>query len=277
MIPDRIASAIDSARLSPKTLPNGARRISAGDVRRVGNGTLERLALVLKVNLDSNTTQFTLVHSFIDFATEHDLIVEPAVTQLPYSIIVETDLRAVVSTAELGALIAVVPSSVVGACFDGPSNFIEDDSTFVGPPMLGPLDARWDFKVEEGEVIRELSSAATVSFDSPEIQWVFEFDEIFAALLLPVDDAPAMALAMYELWLVRGDSLVITPDHILLFDDRGLLSRDTWFGALGESGIHFFDSVITGFIERARSSSNGSKMPPELTIGLNELRELQYA
>lgn len=277
MIPDRIASAVDSARLSRRTLSNDASRICAGDIRRVGNGRLERLALVLKVNSDFNTTQFTLVHSFIEFATEHDLIVEPVVTQLPYSIVVETDLRAVVSTAELGALIAVVPTSIIGACFEGPGNFIEDGSTFVGPPMLGPLDARWDFKVEEGEVIRELSSAAIVSFDSPEIQWVFEFDEIFAALLLPVDDAPAMALAMYELWLVRGDSLVITPDHIVLFDDRGLLSRDTWSTALGESGIHFFDSVMTGFIERARSSFNGSMMPPELTIGLNELRELQYA
>jgi hypothetical protein len=148
---------------------------------------------------------------------------------------------------------------------------------YVGLPILGPLDARWDFKVEEGEAIRELSSAAIVSFENPESQWVFEFDEIFAALLLPVDDAPAMALAMYELWLVRGNSLVVTPEHIVLFDDRGLLSRDTWSGALGESGIHFFDSVMSCFIERARSSINGPTRSPKEIIGLNELRELQYA
>jgi hypothetical protein len=277
MIPDRILSAIGSARSSRKTSSNDARTISAGDIRRIGSGTLERLALVLKVNSDSNTTQFTLVHSYVEFATEQDVIIDPAVTQLPYAIVVETDLRAVISTAEIGGLVAAVPSQIISACFDGPGGFIEDKSMFIGLPMLGPLDARWDFKVEEGEVIRELSSAAIVSFDSPEIQWVFEFDEIFAALLLPVDDAPAMALAMYELWLVRGDSLVITPDHIVLFDDRGLLSRDMWSRALGESGIHFFDSVMTGFIERARSSFNGSMMPPELTIGINELRELQYA
>ena len=142
--------------------------------------------------------------------------------------------------------------------------------------MLGPLDARWDFKVEEGEAIRELSSAAIVSFENPEAQWVFEFDEIFAALLLPVDDAHAMALAMYELWLARGNSLVVTPEHLELFDDRGLLVRETWAGALGESGIYFFDSVMTFFIERARSSFNSLAESPEQIIGLKELRELQY-
>jgi hypothetical protein len=276
MIPDHILSAIDSAITSART-PLDERSISAGDIRRVKNGTLERLALVLKVNSDTNTTQFTLVHSYVEFATEHDVIIEPAVTQLRYSIVVETDLRAVISTADVGGLVAVVPQKIVAACFEGPDGFIEEASMFLGLPLLGPLDARWDFKVEEGEAIRELSSAAIVSFENLESQWIFEFDEIFAALLQPVDDAPAMALAMYELWLIKGDSLAITPDHIVLFDDRGLLSRDTWSGALGESGIHFFDSVIIGFIERARSSINSAAKSPEQTIGLYELRELQYA
>jgi hypothetical protein len=276
MIPDHIALAIDAARFSRQALLNGKRSVSVGDIRRVGNGDLERLALILRINPDSNTTQFTLVHSYVDFATEHDIIIDLAVTQLPYGIVVETDLRAVVSTAEIGELIAVVPSRVVSACFEGPGGFIEDGKMFLGPPMLGPLDARWDFKVEEGEVIRELSSAAIASFENPEVQWVFEFDEIFAALLLPVDDAHAMALAMYELWLVRGNSLVVTPEHLVLFDDRGLLVRETWAGALGESGIHFFDSVMTFFIERARSSFNRSAESPEQIIGLKELRELQY-
>ena len=276
MIPDRIASAIDSARLSRKTLANETKAIAVGDIRRVRNGDLERLALILRVNPDSNTTQLTLVHSYVEFATEHDVIIDPAVTQLPYAIVVETDLRAVISTAEIGELIAVVPSRVVSACFGGPGSFIEDEKMFVGPPMLGPLDARWDFKAEEGEVIRELSSAAIVSFENPEAQWVFEFDEIFAALLLPVDDAHAMALAMYELWLARGNSLVVTPEHLELFDDRGLLVRETWAGALGESGIYFFDSVMTFFIERARSSFNSLAESPQQVIGLKELRELQY-
>ena len=277
MIPEHVSAAIVQAHAGHRESALKDQPVSPGDIRRVSAGSLDRFVLVLKVSPESNTSQFTLVHSYCEFATEHDIVIEPVVTGLQYEIVAQTDLRAVISTADLGTLVAVVPPSVVSTCFEGPVNLIEDDSMFVGPPLLGPLDARWDFKVEEGEVIRELSSSSIESFDNPEIQWVFEFDEIFTALLLPVDDAPAMALAMYELWLVRGDSLAITPDHIVLFDDRGLLSRDTWSQALGESGIHFFDSVLTCFIERARSSFESSIKSPEQIIGLKELRELQYA
>jgi hypothetical protein len=253
---------------SPKTLSNGARRISAGDVRRVGNGTLERLALVLKVNLDSNTTQFTLVHSFIDFATEHDLIVEPAVTQLPYSIIVETDLRAVVSTAELGALIAVVPSSVVGACFDGPSNFIEDDSTFVGPPMLGPLDARWDFKVEEGEVIRELSSAVVDSVVNESGFGQIKFDQLLRALLPYAENPTEMVLQTFELW-ISGD-VHFTVDHLELFAERNLLTAAIWEDSLGVAGEQFFKTVIVPAHEKLITGSTSS-------LAHRGLLELQYS
>ena len=277
MIPEHISVAINRAHASPRELAREDQPVSPGDIRRISAGSIDRLVLILKVSPESNTSQFTLIHSYSEFASEHDIVIEPVATGLPYEVVVQTDLRAAISTLEVGQLVAKVPSRVIAACFTGLTSFVDDRTMFTGQPLLGPLDARWDFKVEEGEVIRELSSAAIVSFESSEIQWIFEFDEIFDALLLPVDDDRAMALAIYELWKVRGDSLAITPDHIVLFDDRGLLSRDTWSGALGESGIHFFDSVMTGFIERARSSFESSIKSPEQTIGLNELRELQYA
>ena len=277
MIPEHISVAINQAHASPRELAREDQPVSPGDIRRISAGSIDRLVLILKVSPESNTSQFTLIHSYSEFASEHDIVIEPVATGLPYEVVVQTDLRAAISTLEVGQLVAKVPSRVIAACFTGLTSFVDDRTMFTGQPLLGPLDARWDFKVEEGEVIRELSSAAIVSFESSEIQWIFEFDEIFDALLLPVDDDRAMALAIYELWKVRGDSLAITPDHIVLFDDRGLLSRDTWSGALGESGIHFFDSVMTGFIERARSSFESSIKSPEQTIGLNELRELQYA
>jgi len=277
MIPEHISSAINQANVGRKDSTREDQPVAPGDIRRISTGSLDRLVLVLKVSSESNTAQFTLVHSYCEFATEHDIVIGPVATGLSYEVVVQTDLRGVVSIAELGGLVAIVSTRVLSACFEGPANFFEDDSMFVGPPMLGPLDARWDFKVEEGEVIRELSSASILAFESPELQWVFEFDEIFAVLLLPSDDAPAVALAMYELWLVRGTSLAVTPEHIVLFDDRGLLSRDTWAAALGELGIQFFESAMTGFIERARSSFNGLPKPPEEIIGLNELRELQHA
>ena len=266
MIPDHITYAIELVRISRKTLPNDARTISVGDIRRVGNGTLERLALVLKVNSDSDTTQFTLVHSYVEFATEQDIIVEPAVTQLPYSIIVETDLRAAVSTAELGELIAVVPTRIVAACFEGLGNFIKDESMFVGPTMLGPLDARWDFKVEEGEVIRELSSAAIDKHMSEPRSGQLEFDRLLRALLPYSDDPTEMVLQTFELW-ISGD-VQFTVEHLELFADRNLLISAIWEESLGVAGEQFFKTVIVPAHEKLITGSTNSL----LSRGLFELQ-----
>jgi hypothetical protein len=276
MIPQYISNAIEQAHAERRHSVRNNRPVSPGDIRNLSTGLIDRLILILKVSSESNTSEFTLLHSYSELATDHDIIVRPDSTGLPYEIVIQTDLRAAISTAELGQLVALVPAQFVSASLEGWASF-EKLAMSAGQPLLGPLDARWDFKAEEGETIREISASAIASFDQAKTQWIFEFDEIFDALFLPVDDAHAMALAMYELWITRGDSLSITAEHLELFDDRGLLSREIWSGALGESGINFFDSVMREFIERAMSSFGTPAKMPEESIGLNELRELQNA
>lgn len=268
MIPEHIKTAIESACIAREISSSDVRAISVGDIRRVGNGTLDRLALVLRINSDSNTTQFTLVHSYKEFATEHDLIVETPVTQLPYSIVVETDLRAAVSTAELGALVAVVPTKVVSACFEGPENFIDDGLIFVGPPMLGPLDARWDFKVEEGEVIRELSSTAIDVYLSQPGSGQLEFDRLLRALLPYSDNPTEMVLQTFELW-ISGD-VQFTIEHLELFADRNLLIPTIWEESLGVAGEQFFKTVIVAAHEKLITGSTNSLLR-------SGLLELQYS
>lgn len=275
MIPEHIRSAIDSENLGRPARAYVEGSIAPGDIRRISSAQLDRLVLVLHVNSGSNLVLFTLVHSSCEFATEHDLILGQVDTGLPYAIVVQTDLRAPVSTVELGKLIARVPLQVVHACLDGLGDNADSRVYLTGTPLLGPLDARWDFKIDEGEAIRELSSNAIESFDLPEKQWTFDFDPIFAALLLPVDDASAMAEAMYEQWLLGGDHLVVTPDHLVLFDDRGLLSVDVWSNALGDVGVHFYNSVLMYIIEQARSAMGTHHQEPTFLVGVEELRELQ--
>lgn len=275
MIPENILSAIYKENLGRPTRAYVEGSVEPGDIRRISSGQLDRLVLVLHINSGSNLVLFTLVHSSCEFATEHDLILGQVDTGLPYAIVVQTDLRAPVSTAELGELIARVPLQVVQACLDGLGHSTDSRNYLTGTPLLGPLDARWDFKIEEGEAIRELSSNAIESFDMPEKQWTFDFDPIFAALLLPVDDASAMAVAMYEQWLLGGDHLVVTPDHLVLFDDRGLLSVDVWSNALGDVGVHFYNSVLMYIIEQARSAIGADHQEPTFLVGVEELRELQ--
>jgi hypothetical protein len=268
MIPDHIASAINSERITHKSFANVAKAISVGDIRRVGSGALERLALVLKVNPETNTTQFTLVHSYVEFATEHDIIVESAVTNLPYSLVVETDLRAAVSTAELGALVAIVPQRIVVACFEGSSNFIEDESMFIGPSLLGPLDARWDFKAEEGEVIRELSSTVVDSVVNESDFGQIKFDHLLRTLLPHSENPTEMALQTYELW-ISGD-VQFTIEHLELFAERDLLTSRIWEDALGVAGEQFFKTVIVPAHEKLIAGSTRSLLG-------RGLLELQYS
>ena len=277
MIPPHVASAVHAANAERREPSHGKQTVSPGDIRHIRSDSVERLVLVLMVNSETNTSQITLVHGYPEFATEYDVVVKPGITGLPYALVIQTDLRGVVSTIELGKSIATVPEKLVDACFQGSDYFIEDEAEFVGPPLLGPLDARWDFKIEEGDTIRELSSAAIYAFDNAEIWWTLEFDEVFSALLLPVDDASEMALAVHELWLKRGDLLVVTPEHIAIFDHCGLLSRELWSKALGASGPLFFDSVMVPIVEKARSALNKAQETPEESIGISELRELQHA
>ena len=266
MIPEHVSAAINQAHAGPRELVREDQPVSPGDIRRVSAGSLDRLVLVLKVSAKSNTSQFTLIHSYSEFATEHDIVIEPVATGLPYEIVVQTDLRAVVSTAELDELVAVVPTRVVLACFEGPANLAEDYSMFVGPPMLGPLDARWDFKVEEGETIREISSATIVSFFDESGSGQLEFDRLLSVLLPHSENPSEMALQTFELW-ISGD-VQFTVEHLELFAERNLLNSTIWENALGVAGEQFFKTVIVPAHDKLISGSTVSL----LDRGLLELQ-----
>lgn len=127
--------------------------MEAGEIRKHRAGA-EQFVLVLKD--DGETVQFTLVHPYTEFATQHDAIVEPRLSGLPYSLVVQTDLRGVLFADELGAVVATLPSEVLFACL----GIAVMEEVYFGPPMIGPLDSRWGFKVEQGETVRRLSSNA---------------------------------------------------------------------------------------------------------------------
>ena len=137
--------------------------VSAGDVRHLLIESVERLVLVLKVNSDTHTAQVTLIHSYPEFATEYDVIAKPDITGLSYTAVIQTDIRGVIYEAELGELVTTVPKKLVNACFLGLKHFSEDKFSFIGPALLGPLEARWDFKAAEGTTMRQLAMGAPAS------------------------------------------------------------------------------------------------------------------
>ena len=272
MIPDHIARHITEANRVPRRTTPQSRPVARGDVRRLQNLSNPRLVLVLAVDTGTQTAQYTLLHSYTEFATEADVIVTPALSALPYDLVVQTDLRGVISTKEINDLIAVLPERIVRACFAVPAAFESDETAFSGPAQPGLLDALWDFKIAEGNTIRDLSSAAFEMLTKESILWQFKFRELLKALLEPVPDSIDLVEAMQDRWNRGRDLHVSTPDAIADLEEHGLLDRRTWIAKLPVIGALFYDSVLQQFFQQCISASNNQPGAPERHIGLIELR-----
>ena len=145
---------------------NESRRIavSAGEIRVLSKGGIDRLVLIRSdcnmegftrhtstslqhgtAGVAGETCAFTLLHSYVEYATVYDLIVEPIVSGLNYTIVVQEDLLATVYTERLGMLRGRLPALLEGGL-----------GVYSGTHDPHPLDAIWQFKVAEGATIRKL-------------------------------------------------------------------------------------------------------------------------
>ena len=141
--------------------------VSAGEIRVLSKSGIDRLVLIrpacntggftrhtpasLQYGMAGvagkkrQTCTFTLLHSYVEYATVYDLIVEPIVSGLSYTIVVQEDLLATVYTERLGVLRGRLPA------------LLEDGlGIYSGTHDPHPLDAIWQFKVAEGATIRKL-------------------------------------------------------------------------------------------------------------------------
>lgn len=85
-----------------------------------------------------------LVHAFTDLACDSDLIVEPSDAEVPYPVVIQTDLLGTVKLDQLGPVIGTISNRVLA----------EADSGF---RLQGPGDGRWGFKQEEGRQFRRIT------------------------------------------------------------------------------------------------------------------------
>jgi hypothetical protein len=90
---------------------------AVGDVRRVEVNGLERLVVVLKDAATYGGVQVTLVHPYVEYATEGDLIVDGGVIGKSYSLVVHAGWRFVVPAVAVDEkLVASLPDEVVARC-----------------------------------------------------------------------------------------------------------------------------------------------------------------
>lgn len=165
-LPDRLSAALSSCQPrtgTPEHRSAVQRGVNRGDIRRVEpcfkpNGP-GRFALVLNVDSDEESVEIVLVHPYIELATETDLIFAPDETDALYPVIVQTEIRSAVWTLQTCERVGSLSEEALDefgrvAVSDDP--FAASSRT--GPPLAGPADYRWDFKLQEIETLNHLAA-----------------------------------------------------------------------------------------------------------------------
>lgn len=267
MIPEQIRK-----RLAERTLsaPRAERDVRAGDVRRAVSNGVERLVVILAVNAQNETAQVTLVHSYPEYATASDIIVDSSVSGLSFSLVVEAGMRGVVWLKDLGRIVAEVPPEVVTACFAPRSVELVSLGLASGTVFTGPLDARADFKSSERESLARLCADSTSAALEGK---TFELavDEVFHALLAPSPHAHLMMSAIVDLFMTRGMDLVFTLEHVEFLESMHLLDEARWEASLGAEGLSFRWGPLQQLIERAMARFGQPGESAEEILGEREL------
>lgn len=147
-----------STRIRPRAVePGQVRLITALSHQPAGS----RLGLVLRVDSDNEYVELALAHSAPEMATDSDLVIAEGVGDLPHPLVVESDLRAVVWTMQLGASIGAVSEEHLRTLQAG-APLGPREPMDVGLPLQGPADPRWSFKQDEGDALRRLAADCTM-------------------------------------------------------------------------------------------------------------------
>lgn len=173
MLPDRLSAALSSCR--PRFGFPGHSRVARGDIRQVESSpdrdAVVRLALVLAVDSDKGSVEIVLVHPYAELATEADLVFSPDETETTYPVVVQTRVRSVVWINQMRERLVGRLSEKALKEF-GQVTVAADPfavSSRTGPPLAGPADYRWNFKLQEIEILNHLAAdrISVVFEDSP--------------------------------------------------------------------------------------------------------------
>lgn len=161
-LPDRLSTALTSCR--PRFGFPRPSRAARGDIRQVESSpdrdAVVRLALVLAVNSDKGSVEIVLVHPYAELATEADLVFSPDETGMTYQVVAQTRVRSVVWINQMRerrvGRLSEKALKEFGQVTVAADPFAVSPRT--GPPLAGPADYRWDFKLQEIETLNHLAA-----------------------------------------------------------------------------------------------------------------------
>ena len=256
-MPESIRSVLEGR---PRRRPIGVHMpVERGQVRRIPPPSAdaipeieapERMVLVLRVDSQREFAEVMLVHPHVELATSLDLIVSPARSTIPYTVVVQTDTRSVVWTDQLEALIGEFDPEALEALGDvSVGRAVYRTNLSSGTPLRGPLDPRWDFKAQEGVAVRCLAADCTSALLS---------DEPFLQQLAECDD---VKLRIRSLLNIQYHDIDLTMDDVEKLENWGVLKRSNWTDNLGRLSLEAFDSFWLS-VDRALTTLH---LPPNLT------------
>jgi hypothetical protein len=223
----------------------GSSRVSRGDLRFArglpGESHEAGLVLVLSVDSDHDFVEILLLHTAAEMACDVDVVVPRGVSGAPYDVVVQTDLRGVVWTLQLGPLVARLDHHVLSALGSDVNELASDHpSTFYrGLPLAGPSDPRWAFKRHEGVDLRRLTRDSTEAL-LDEGNWIVDSGLLRPGLLDLAEDPAALVFELVH-W-VRTRSLELGPAEVETLLEMGALDTDAW-AAVGDLGLDIWTAI----------------------------------
>lgn len=153
-----------------------------------------RLGVVLAVDARNEFVEILLVHTSPELATDTDVVASRRATGLAHDLVVESDLRAIVWTTQLGPSIGSLDlSSLIRSVQPSRRHRADvDDQYPTGTPLQGPADGRWSFKEAEGSDLRSLSADCTSALIDRELVWAVDPRLLRPDVLDLVDDPLAL-------------------------------------------------------------------------------------
>jgi hypothetical protein len=196
-----------------------------------------RLGLVLSVDGPNEFAEVLLVHTANEFACGLDIVVPRKTASARFDIVIETDLRGVVWTWQLGAAFGWLDETALGAVTTAGSDELPDDQrpadVRTGLRLAGPSDARWLFKEAEGEALRLLTEDCTAALLDRGLIWQVD-PGLLRPELLHQARRPADVLEELLHWAMTR-TLTVNEADLVALADSGALTIEAW-DSLGDLG-----------------------------------------
>jgi hypothetical protein len=209
--------------------------------------------LVLSVDSQLDFADVLLLHTATEMACGVDLVVPTSVSGVPYDVVVQTDLRGVVWTLQLGPAVGRLDDRVISALGGTSTSLLEAGHGPVvhrGLALAGTADPRWAFKRDEGSALRALARDCTDAL-LDEGAWEVE-PGLLRPELLDLADDPVAVVADLVHWL-QTRTLEIGPTEIETLLELGALDAGAW-ARVADLGIDVW-TAIQSLIEGAATSA----------------------